>query len=88
MYQTCGKAGDTTLPPPIHSPPEQSSMCISNEWHTVGAQPEACEDIALFLLVNPSLRTEYVAYTSKLAGGNAYCTGPTYGWDNADELSE
>jgi hypothetical protein len=46
VYQKCGKTGDTTIPPPIISTPEQSSMCVSDKWHVVGSQAETCEDIA------------------------------------------
>ena len=46
VYETCGKTGDTTIPPPIISIPEQSTMCVSDKWHTVGDQTETCEDVA------------------------------------------
>ncbi|EGX89976.1 LysM domain protein [Cordyceps militaris CM01] len=46
VYQNCGKSGNTSIPPPIVPRPEQSTMCVSDKWHTVGSKAETCEDIA------------------------------------------
>ncbi|KAH8672181.1 LysM domain protein [Ilyonectria robusta] len=47
VYQRCGRTGNTTIPPPIISVPEQSTMCVSDKWHTVGSSAdETCEDVA------------------------------------------
>ncbi|KAI8648701.1 Pectin lyase fold virulence factor [Fusarium keratoplasticum] len=45
VYKTCGHTGNTTVPPPITSTPEQSTMCVSDEWYTVGSTAETCEDV-------------------------------------------
>ncbi|KAH7020571.1 hypothetical protein EDB80DRAFT_677493 [Ilyonectria destructans] len=47
VYKRCGQTGNTTIPPPIISVPEQSTMCLSDKWHTVGScADETCEDVA------------------------------------------
>lgn len=59
VYKTCGKTGDTDVQPPIKPTPEESNMCVSDEWHTVGSEAESCEDIAF--LKNVSTVALYTA---------------------------
>lgn len=43
-------------------------------------------NIALFVAANPSLGSECSECTSSLVSGNAYCSGPTYDWEDTEEL--
>ncbi|GKT46029.1 putative glucan endo-1,3-beta-glucosidase btgC [Colletotrichum spaethianum] len=90
-----GGTGYTSFPidPPNNATIAEGTTTKCGRWH-VSAEGDSCAticlssdiNIALFIAANPSLGSEYSECTSSLVLGNAYCSGPTYDWEDTEEL--
>ncbi|KAL2759071.1 glycoside hydrolase family 55 protein [Sodiomyces alcalophilus JCM 7366] len=81
------------IDPPNNATVADGTTTKCGRWH-VAEEGDSCVsicmssdmNIALFVAANPSLGTEYSECTGNLVHGSAYCTGPTYNWEDSEEL--